>query len=103
VPDAVEALAGAVGATSLTVRAVSLAALNVVEGASEARDDSIARLAPEDRYLAGLRRVDVRDVDQIADPRRHLAKPVRDEHPVPRLDSDEPWPATRRPTPRPRS
>lgn len=102
VPDAVQALAGAVEATSLTVRAASLTALDYVEGASEARNDSIARLAPEDRYLAGLRRIDVREVDQIADPRRHLAQPVRKEHPVPRLGSDEPWPASGRPTPRPR-
>lgn len=100
VPDAVEALAGAVEASSLTVRAVSLAALNDVEGASEARERSVARLAPEDRYLADLRRVDVRDAGSVADPQRHLAHPGREDRPVPRLDSQEPWPASGRPTPR---
>lgn len=102
VAGAVEALAVAVGAPSLTVRAISLVALKDIEGAGEARSESIARLSPTDRYLADLRRVDVRDVDQIADPRRHLVRPVRDEHPVPRLGSDESWPASDRSTPRKR-
>ena len=98
-PDAVDALAAAVEATSLTVRAVSLAALADVEGGSEARDGAIARLRPEDRFLADLQRVDVRAVAQIEDPRQHLAQPVRQEHPLPRLESDEPWPASDRQTP----
>jgi hypothetical protein len=100
VPDALEALVESVDAPSLTVRAVGLAALTDVGGANRARDDAVARLAPEDRYLADLRRIDVRDVDQVADPRRHLTRPVREEAPVPRLGSNESWPIDGRPTPR---
>jgi hypothetical protein len=100
VPDALEALTGATDAASLTVRAISLSALQHVEGGAEARAGALTRLAPEHRSLADLRRVDVREVAQIVDPRRHLAGEVRREPAVPRLDSAEPWPTQGKQTPR---
>lgn len=100
VPGAIEALVDMVEAPTLTVRAVSVVALNDLDGASEARDRAVARLTPAFRYLADLHRVDVRDVPQVTDPRRHLSEPVREEHPVPRLDNTDPWPGTDKPTPR---
>lgn len=92
VSPAIDGLVECAGAGSLTVRAVSLAALAEIEGVGERRADATARLAPDDRYLAGLRRVDVRDVTQVADPRVHLRDSEREGRPAPDIDGREPWP-----------
>lgn len=99
VPTAIDALAECATHGSLTVRARSLAALAEFDEAREVRGDVVARLATEERYLAELRRVDVRDVAQVTDPRRHLTRVERDDRGVPDIDDREPWPATGRATP----
>lgn len=101
VSAAIDGLVECAEAGSLTVRAVSLAALAGLDGAGERRADAAARLAPDDRYLAGLRRVDVRDVMQVADPTVHLRDAEREVRPAPDIDGREPWPVdSGRDTPR---
>ena len=100
VPSAIDALHACATDGSLAVRALSLAALGDIEGAGERRADAAARLAPDVRYLAELQRVDVRSVTQIADPHVHLRDADRDDRPPPDIDGHEPWPVSRRSTPR---
>lgn len=100
VPTAIDALAECAAHGSLTVRARSLAALGEFDEAGDVRADVVARLATDERYLAELRRVDVRDVAQVTDPRRHLTRDERDDRGVPDIDASEPWPTSGRATPR---
>jgi hypothetical protein len=88
VAGALAALADAASADSLAVRAIALTALRDAEDAAPLLERALARLPEADRYLAEFRRLDVREVGQISDARRHL---VGSEHSVlvpPRLPED---------------
>lgn len=89
---ALEVLFRAATSSSLTVRAVALAALAARPERGDLLERARSAMPPVQRHMGLPRFASVQDVPQVRDPRVHLAQPERDSASAPPLPGDDAHP-----------